>query len=143
VTGSENVFEKCYIGQDTAARSNVANANVRFGAGSAEQATRNVFRDCIFPCFADGAAPVFISAVTEFDAQRWNLFERCTFINTGTSTMTAGVAWGITTGKLFLKDCGFYGCTDVTAADSSYVFAQGPAAGVAVEVGMFKGIDIA
>lgn len=144
VTGSENVFDKCYIGQDTAARSNVANANVRFGAGSAEEATRNVFRDCIFPCFADGAAPVFILAPTAFDTSRWNLFERCNFINTGTSTMTAGVSWSDTTGKLFLKDCAFYGCTDVTAADSTLVFAYGVAMGAsAVEVGLYKGIDIA
>lgn len=144
VTGSENVFEKCYIGQDTAARSNVANANVRFGAGGQEQATRNIFRQCVFPCFADGAAPVFILAPTAFDTQRWNLFDGCVFINTGTSTMTAGVSWSDTTGKLFLKDCAFYGCTDVTAADSSYVFAYGYAMGAsAVEVGMFKGIDIA
>lgn len=143
ITGSENVFEKCYIGQDTAARSNVANANVRFGAGASDEATRNVFRECIFPCFADGAAPVFILAPTNADTQRWNLFDRCVFINTGTSTMTAGVSWSDTTGKLFLKDCGFYGCTDVTAADSTLVFVQGPAGAPSVEVGMFKGVDIA
>ena len=144
VTGSENTFEKCYIGQDTAARSNVANANVRFGAGGQEQATRNVFRDCIFPCYADGAAPVFILAPTAFDTQRWNLFVDCIFLNTGTSTMTAGVSWSDTTGLLFLKDCAFYGCTDVTAADSTLVFAYGCAMGASsVEVGMFKGINIA
>jgi len=50
VLGSENVFDTCYIGQDTVFRS-AANANVRFGngAGTSDQASRNVFKNCIFP----------------------------------------------------------------------------------------------
>ncbi len=143
VTGSENVFDKCYIGQDTAARSNVASANVRFGADGAEESTRNVFRDCIFPMFADGAAPIFVQAKTAFDTSRWNLMERCNFINTGTSTLTAGVSWTDTTGKLFLKDCAFYGVTNVTAADSAYVQMYGVSAASVVDVGLYAGVDIA
>ena len=142
VTGGENVFEKCYIGQDTINRTG-ANANVRFGSGAADVAARNVFRDCIFPMYASGATALFVTATTADDASRWNLFERCTFLNTSATAMTGGIVWAAGSGKLFLKDCGFYGCTDVTAADSTVVFAQGPASGVAVEVGMFKGIDIA
>ena len=142
VTGSENVFEKCYIGQDTINRTG-ANANVRFGAGTAELASRNVFRECIFPCYASGATALFITATTADDAERFNIFERCMFLNTSATAMTGGVVWAAGSGLLFLKDCGFYGCTDVTAADSTVVLAQGPAGTTNVDVGVFKGIDIA
>ena len=137
VAGSENVFEKCYIGQDTASRSNVASANVRFGTGASDQATRNIFRDCVFPMFADGAGPIFVSAPTAFDTQRWNLMERCSFINTGTSTITQGISWADTTGKLFLKDSSFYGCTDVTAATNAYVLLSGNVIGTTTDACLF------
>ena len=142
--GSENVFEKCYIGQDTAARSNFASANVAFGVGGGSGTTRNIFRECVFPMWADGAAPVFVKALNLTDIQNWNLFQRCNFLNTGSSTITEGVSVpGSATGRLFFDNCGFFGCTDVTAADSSYVFMLGPTPGTPVECGLYKGVDIA
>lgn len=143
VTGSENVFDRCYIGSDTAAKS-AANTNVLFGAGGAEEATRNIFRDCVFTMFADAATPYFISAPTAFDTQRWNLFDGCSFINTGTSTIAAAVNWADTTGKLFLKDCAFFGMTDVTAADNAYVYMYGISSALGVvDIGHYKAVDIA
>lgn len=145
VTGSENVFEDCYIGQDTAARGNNAlSANVRFGNDAADEATRNVFRRCIFPMFADDTEPTFIHAKTAFDTQRWNLFDDCNFVNTGTSTIDAAVTWTDTTGKCLLKDCAFYGMTDITAADNAYVLMYGISSALgAVDVGHYKAVDIA
>ena len=145
VTGSENVFEKCYIGQDTvAAGNNAAYANLRFGSGANDEAARNVFRDCIFPMFADDTEPCFVRVVGLGDIQRWNLFDGCSFINTGTSTLDAAVvAPGSVTGKLFFKDCAFYGMTNVTAADSIDVFLYGISGASVVDVGFFKGVDIA
>jgi hypothetical protein len=150
VIGTENVFDSCYIGQDTIFRS-AAYANVRFGdgTGTGDQASRNIFKNCIFPMWADEVTPVFILTSHIYDSGRWELFKDCTFINTGAmyaggDTLTAGVSWHAdTNGWLLLQNCGFVGCADVTAADSTKVFAQGPASGVAVEVGMFKGIDVA
>lgn len=146
VRGDENVFSHCYIGGDTWARGGTAGACcVQFGDGSsADEAQRNIFEDCSFTMWADGAEPVFVYVSGLTDIQRWNLFRRCDFINTGTSTLTAGVSVvGSATGRLFFNNCGFFGCTDVTAADSTYVYMCGPASGVAVEVGMYKGVDIA
>ena len=145
VTGSENTFINCYIGQDTAAAgNNAAYANLRFGSGADDEATRNVFRDCIFPMFADDTEPCFVRVVGLTDIQRWNLFERCSFINTGTSTLDAAVVSpGSVTGKLFFKDCAFYGMTNVTAADSTDVLLYGISGASVVDVGFFKGVDIA
>jgi hypothetical protein len=148
VNGSENLFERCTVGLDTIARgANNASANVRFGDGSSNyMATRNVFKDCIFPMYADDTEPVFIKYTGAFDVQRWNLFQGCTFVNTGTSTAAAAVSWpGLVAGILLLKDCAFYGMTDVTAADNSNVLLQGSvgSAGSAVDMGHFVAVDIA
>jgi len=144
ITGEENVFEKCYIGQDTEPRGGGVGGNVYFGAGASDQAARNIFRGCVFPMFADNTDPVFVRVETVSDIMRWNLFEGCTFINTGTSTIAAGVSVVAAPGGVLLfKDCGFHGCTNVTAADSTTVYCQGPAGNPSVDVGLFGGVDIA
>ncbi len=146
ITGEENVVEKCYIGTDTIARGgNAVSMNVQFGSGATDQATRNVVRDSICAMFADDTEPLFVGATTENDVQRWNMMERCTFINTGTSTIAAAVDWTATSGILMLKDCAFYGMTDITAADNARVLLHGSvgAAGTDVDMGHFLSVNIA
>lgn len=145
VRGDENVFSHCYIGGDTWARGGAVSANIKFGDGSsADEAQRNIFEDCTFTMWADGTDPLFVSVTGLTDIQRWNLFRRCNFINTGTSTLTAGVSVvGSATGRLFFDNCGFFGVTDVTADDSTYVYMLGPTPGTPVECGLYKGVDIA
>ena len=138
VTGGENVFESCYIGQDTAARGGAVSANVRFGTGSLEESTRNIFRNCTFPMYADDTDPFFILAPSTADVQRWNLFDGCSFINTGTSTLAGGVSWAADAGGYcFLKDCSFYGCTDVTAATNSIVLISGSVIGTTTDASLY------
>ena len=141
--GDENVFEKCYIGGDTWARS-TTNYVLRLGDGSsADEVQRNIFRSCVFTMWADNAAPLFVANTGLTDIQRWNLFENCSFINTGTSTLTAGVSVpGSSTGRLFFQNCGFFGVTDVTAADNTLVQLLGPTPGTPVDCGLFKSVDI-
>ena len=137
VTGSENVFEKCWIGQNTVERGNVASSNVAFGSGATDYAERNVFRDCIFPAKCDGAAPTYICAKANNDVGTFNIFDNCNFINTGSSAMTQGVLWTATSGYLFLKDCAFYGLTDITTGNVAYVKFSGSALGSANDSGMY------
>ena len=146
ITGEENVIEHCYLGTDTIARgNNNVSINVQFGSGATDQATRNILRDCVLPMFADDTEPLFVGATTENDVQRWNMLERCTGINTGTSTIAAAVDWTATSGILILKDCAFYGMTDITAADNARVLLHGSvgAAGTDVDMGHFLGVNIA
>ena len=144
ITGEENVFENCYIGTDTIARgNNAASANVRFGSGATDQAARNIFRNCVFVMFADDTEPLFISMQDGNDAMRWNLFDNCNFLNTGSSTIDAAVVWTGSSSRLFLKDCAFFGMTDITAADSTSVFMYGVSGSSVVDVGHYKGVDIA
>lgn len=122
--GSENVFDSCYIGLDTAARS-VANANVRFTKNGSTAATRNVFRNCVFPAYADAADVLFVQASESGGTDRYQLFDHCIFINADNSAataMTAGVAHHASTGgHIIFKDCMLIGATDWTASDSTVV----------------------
>lgn len=142
MTGSENVFERCQIGADTYSRGGVAGANVSFGGA------RNVLRECILSMYADANDQFFVYAGASC-GDRWHIMDRCICVNsspvlTAATTLTAGVSWSDTAGcMLLLKDCGFYGCTDVTAADSTKVVSCGHSGATMVESGMFKGIDIA
>ena len=143
VTGGENIYQDSYIGQDTAARGGAVSANVRFGAGSLEEATRNVFKNCIFPMWADDTDPFFILAPSTADVQRWNLFDGCSFINTGTGTLAGGVSWAADAGGYcFLKDSSFYGCTDVTAATNSLVLASGNVIGTTTDALLYGAITV-
>lgn len=121
--GSENLFEHCYIGVDTSARS-AANASIECESA----ATRNIFRDCMFPMFADAATPVFLEATSSSDIDRWLLFDRCIFINPDTmsSVTTLDQAFNVVDGSnlggvVIVKDCLFNGITDITAADRTSV----------------------
>ena len=124
--GSENVFDSCFFGVDTVARS-AANANIEFQ----NSASRNVFRDCFFNMFADANTPVFVEASSAADVDRFTLFERCKFINvdniTAVTTITQAFnvigsgGGGDLGGAILVFDCMFNGCTDITAADNSAV----------------------
>lgn len=122
--GQENVFENCYIGLDTAPRSD-ANANVRFTKNGSTAATRNVFRGCVFPAFADNAGVLFIQASESGGTDRYQLFENCTFVNATNSSataMTAAIAHHASTGgHIIIKDSMLIGATDWTATDSTVV----------------------
>lgn len=119
---SENTFESCYIGLDTAART-AANANVRFRKNGSNTSARNTFRRCVFPMFADADAPLFIDANESGCVDRWNLFEHCIFTNAVGSTSTAQTAASVihaSAGGLFLmKDCMLVGATDWHATDTA------------------------
>lgn len=118
--GEENLFINCYIGLDTAARS-TTNANVELVSAAA----RNVFRDCIFPAFADNAGALFVKVDGSGDIDRFVLFDRCIFINATNSTattMTGGMdVHASAGGHVIVKDCMLIGATDWEAADSTVI----------------------
>jgi hypothetical protein len=135
--GEENTFERCYIGLDTAARS-TTNANVELVSA----ATRNVFKDCFFPAYADNAGALFVKVDGASDIDRFVLFERCVFMNSGTSTMTGAMdVHASAGGTVIVKDCGLIGAADWEAADSSVIQLLG-AAPNAVTTGIAVDVDV-
>ena len=118
--GGENLFVECYIGLDTAARSD-SNANVEFLSAT----TRNIFRRCVFPAMADNAGVLFIKADGSGDIDRFALFDNCIFhnaINSTATTMTAAMnVHASAGGTIIVKDCMLIGATDWNASDSSVI----------------------
>lgn len=135
----ENVFDGCVIGLDTVARS-TTNAELELTTS----ATRNLFRNCYFPTFADNAGHLFIKADASAAAiDRFAFFENCIFHNaihsTGTNMTEAIAAHGSLSGTILLKDCTLVGATDWENSASGQVMIDGAAptagsSGLAVDV---------
>ena len=111
--GEENLFQHCYIGLDTAVRSNT-NANVELVSAAA----RNVFEDCMFPMFSDGASadPFFVKIDGSGDIDRFVWFKRCLFynaINSAASAIAAAMTVHASCGGSVLLDyCTLMGVTN-------------------------------
>lgn len=123
--GQENTFDNCYIGLDTIARS-AANSNVKF----ASAATRNIFRNCFFPMFADNAGALFIDANSSGAIDRYAYFKGCMFYNaigsTGT-TITQAFSIHASAGGLFLFDyCSVVGITKMETTASTLLYINMP-----------------
>lgn len=123
-TTGENTFDGCNIGLDTVTRT-VANASLEFAAGT----PRNLFRDCNFPFQTSASTPLGIIASGAASMDRYQEFDRCTFINNvqSTSTTMAGLATlsASAGGLLLFKDCTMVGITefgtDATSRGQEYV----------------------
>jgi len=111
VSGDENLFEDCVIGLDTIGRGSAANSEILFTG----QATRNVFRRCIVPTFADANTHQFIIAGAS-SLDRYALFEDCLFVNpvdsTATSMTEAIDASASAGGSIILRNCTLVGAAD-------------------------------
>lgn len=143
VTGSENLFENCVIGLDTIARGTAATYETIFSGA----ATRNIFRNCIFPTFAEAAGFVFVS-IGSGGIDRYVMFENCIFVNATNSTattMTAAMTVNASAGgHVILKNCMLIGATDWTATDSSVVRQLGMTydAATLLNVGIAASVDV-
>lgn len=120
----ENTFDGCSIGVDTVARG-VAN----FSLELVNSTPRNIFRGCVFPMYATANTPVFVKATA---VDRFNMFDRCSFINSvksgsGTAILSGFSASGAIGGELFLKDCSFVGVTDIEQTPGNNIFIDGAA----------------
>lgn len=125
LTGSdENRFVNCQIGLDTVTRS-VANASLEFAGASA----RNSFYNCMFPFMTSNAGVLGILGTGAGCMDRWQLFQKCQFINAIKSTSTQMTVLASLTnaapGGLFVfEDCISLGITkfgDLTALANSYI----------------------
>lgn len=139
LTGDENLFEECVIGLDTIGRGTASNSEIYLPAAGA--ATRNIFRNCIIPTFADAAGHQFMVTGTG-GMDRYTLFDNCTFINAVDSTATVMTeAFDLAAsqgGTVILKDCVLVGATEWDAGDTGNIVCCGPVGdaditGIAIE----------
>ena len=109
--GGEHTFDGCEFGVDTVTRT-VANATLQFSGGTA----RNTFRNCNFVFQTSAATPLGIIVAAAAGMDRWQKFDRCTFINNIKSTSTTMSALATLPasagGLLLMKDCTLVGITE-------------------------------
>lgn len=130
--GAENVFQNCVIGLDTVTRS-AANATIEFAGASA----RNQFIGCTFPFMASAGTPLGYLGSAAGCIDRFNVFDRCKFINAVQSTSTTlsglGTLPASAGGLLLFKDPTLVGITefgtDATTRGQCYVDGAAPTAG--------------
>lgn len=123
-TTGENTFTNCIIGGDTTTRT-VANASVEFAGGT----PRNTFTNCVFPFQTSDAGVLGILGTGAACMDRWQLFDKCNFINNIASTSTqmtvlASMTNAAPGGMLLFKDCLSIGQTkfgDANALANSYI----------------------
>lgn len=124
VQGSENLFDGCVIGIDTIARGTAANSEILLTGGATYGGARNVFRNCYIITYAEAATHQFIIKAQN-GIDRFCLFDNCVFINavqSAATTMTEAIdvtAGSSPNGMIVLKDCAFFGVTDIEAATVS------------------------
>lgn len=134
----ENTFVRCTIGLDTVTRT-VANASLEFAGAT----PRNRFIECVFPFQTSAATPLGIIGTGAACMDRWQLFERCSFVNNVQSTSTTLDALATLPasagGLLLMKNCTMVGVTefgtDATSRGQIYVDGAAPTAatsGIAV-----------
>lgn len=120
----ENTFNRCQFGVDTVTRT-VANATLQLSGGS----PRNRFLECDFVFQTSAATPIGILVAAASGIDRWQKFDRCTFINNIKSTSTTMSALATLPasagGLLLMKDCTLVGITefgtDANSLDQIYV----------------------
>ena len=134
----ECTFVGCEIGLDTVTRT-VANASLEFASGC----PRNTFIECNFPFMTSASSPLGIITSAAASMDRWQKFDRCTFINAvqSTSTTMAGLSTlaASSGGLILMKDATLVGITefgtDATSRGLIYVDGGAPTAatsGIAV-----------
>ena len=118
-TTGENTFDGCSIGLDTVART-VANANLELAGGT----PRNTFRDCAFPMLATNAGVLSILGTGASCIDRYQVFDRCKFINDmstgGTAqTVIASLTNASPGGLLLMDGCTFIGDSSTNWGDTN------------------------
>jgi hypothetical protein len=125
----EHTFDGCELGLDTVART-VANATLQFSGGT----TRNTFRECNFVFQTSATTPLGIIVAAAAGIDRWQKFDRCTFINNVASTSTTMSALATLPasagGLLLMKDCTLVGITEfgTDATSRGQIYVDGAAA---------------
>jgi hypothetical protein len=136
ISAGENQFVNCTIGEDTTTRTN-ANASVEIAGGAA----RTEFRNCVFPFYSGDGATLGVK-VGAAGMDRFQLFDKCMFINAIKSGATAMSAFGAITaqtspaGMLVYRDCGMVGITANEATTKTAAYVIGPAVSSSMGIGV-------
>jgi hypothetical protein len=132
----EHMFRHCTFGVDTiAAATGVAALSISGGT------PRNVFEECNFILYAGAAGAMFVEWEALSAVDRYMLFDRCRFLNTGLTTMSQAFSIPASVPahrRCFLHDCWGYGFTDWEASDRGILYISGGSAAAGGYTGLFQ-----
>jgi len=137
----EHMFRNCTLGVDTIA----AATGVRCLSASGGT-PRNIFENCQFITYAASSGVMFMEWEALSAVDRYMLFDRCRFINTGTSTMAQAFSIPASVPshrRCFLHDCWGYGFTDWEASDRGVLYISGGTATAGGYAGLFQASTVA
>ncbi len=122
-SSGEHTFDRCTFGVDTIAAATGVRCLALIGG-----TPRNIFRKCNFTLYASAGGAMFVEWETLSAVDRYMLFEDCSFINTGPTTIDSAFVMPASAPahrRTFLKDCWGYGFTDWDADDRGYLYISG------------------
>lgn len=122
-SSGENTFVDCTLGVDTVAAATGVRCLAIIGG-----TPRNIFRNCNFTLYASNGGAMFVEWETLSAVDRYMLFDRCRFINTGPTTIDSAFVMPASAPshrRCFLDDCKGYGFTDWDASDRGYLYLSG------------------
>lgn len=121
--GSENLFQRCTIGVDTVA-AGTGMAGLLFAATGG--AARNKFEACYFTLHAGHAGAIFVEALGNSGLDRYQVFEKCRFINLSATAMTSAFAvaadFDPANKRFLMYDCELLGATDWDSANRGALY---------------------
>ena len=137
----EHMFKHCTFGVDTvAAATGVRSLAISGGT------PRNWFQDCNFISYASAGGAMFVEWEALSAVDRYMLFDNCSFINTGATTIDSAFvipASVPTHRRTFLKDCWGYGFTDWDASDRGVLYISGGTATAGGYSGLYQASVVA
>jgi hypothetical protein len=137
----ENTFVHCTLGVDTiAAATGVRCLAITGGT------PRNIFRNCNFTLYSAAAGAMFVEWEALSAVDRYMLFDRCNFFNTGATTMSEAFSIPASVPshrRCFLKDCWGYGFTDWEANDRGVLYISGGTATAGGYTGLYQASTVA
>jgi hypothetical protein len=138
LSGSENIFQHCYIGLDTIIRATATN-EVEIAAAAA----RNIFEDCVVNSYTSLST---FKAVTATTLERFVIFKNCIFSaiqNITSAVAPTGAISNVTpNGNMIMLGGCVAGYANVCTSDDTKLFVSAPAGGL-VDMGLATGVDIA
>ncbi len=142
--GRENVFEDCTMGVDTVvAGAGVAAMNYAATGGAA----RNFFKNCNFTLHAGAAGCMFIELLGNAGLDRYQIFEKCRFINLAAQQMTSAIVVAAGFDKnnkrlLMDADCSMIGAPDWETGDTGVVYIASGDRTVVGNAGIYAASDV-
>jgi hypothetical protein len=140
-SSGEHTFVNCTFGVDTiAAATGVRCLSMTGGT------PRNIFRNCNFLSYASAGGAMFVEWETLSAVDRYMIFDNCSFINTGATTIDSAFvmpAGAPAHRRCFLKDCWGYGFTDWDASARGYLYVSGGTATAGGFAGLYQVATVA